>query len=342
MAGPRGNAVGSAPGAEARIEVGAGLELVAPAKVNLALEVLRRRDDGYHEIDTVMTTLDLADRVRLRPRAPGAGLEVRLGGPHAAGIEAAGELAGRAARAIAEEAGRPPDLRVEVEKRIPQAAGLGGGSSDAAAVLRGLHELWALGWPPERLAELGAALGSDVPFFLAGGPAHCTGRGERVAPLPDLRPLSMLLLVPPVPAPPGKTAARYAALEPRDLSDGARSQRLAHRMRRRAPPPAGDLVNAFEAAIERSDAELLAHYAVYRAAGAPTLHLCGAGPAVYLLVYERAKRAELVEAFRARGALVLPARTLGRAEALASRPLPPPAEPPAEPAGPAAHAAIEG
>jgi 4-diphosphocytidyl-2-C-methyl-D-erythritol kinase len=303
--------------------VGAGLELVAPAKVNLALEVLRRRNDGYHEIDTVMTTLDLADRVRLWPREPGAGLEVRLSGPHASDIEPEGELAGRAARAIAEAAGRNHDLTVEVEKRIPQPAGLGGGSSDAAAVLRGLHEMWSLGWPPERLAELGASLGSDVPFFLAGGAAHCTGRGEHVNPLPDLRPLSMLLLVPSVPTLSGKTAARYASLKPRDFSDGGRSRRLAHRLRRNAPPPAGDLVNAFEAVVERTDAELLAHYAVYRAVGAPTLHLCGAGPAVFLLVYERAKRAELVDAFRARGALVLPTRTLTRAEALAMRPLAP-------------------
>jgi 4-diphosphocytidyl-2-C-methyl-D-erythritol kinase len=327
VADPEGIAEGGSAGS---VDAGAGLELIAPAKVNLALEVLRRRQDGYHEIDTVMSTLDLADRVRLRLREPGAGLDVRLGGPHAAGIDPAVELAGRAARAIAEAAGRAPDIVVELEKRIPQPAGLGGGSSDAAAVLRGLHELWALGWPAERLAELGASIGSDVPFFLVSGVARCTGRGERVEPLPDLRPLALLVLVPPVPALPGKTAARYAALEPRDLSDGVESRRLARLLRRHAPPPPGDLVNAFEAVIERSDAELLAHYAVYRSVGVPTLHLCGAGPAVYLLVEERAKRAELVDALRARGALVLPARTLGRAEALATRPLPPqPAEPPA-------------
>lgn len=302
--------------------VGAGLELVAAAKVNLALEVLRRRDDGYHEIDTVLTTIDLADRVRLHPQLPGTGLTVRLGGPHAAGIDPAAELAGSAARAMAEAAGRDPDLAIEVEKRIPQPAGLGGASSDAAAVLRGLHELWGLEWPPERLAQLAATLGSDVPFFLVGGAAHATGRGETVEGLPDLRPISLLVLLPPVPASPGKTAARYGALTARDHTDGARSQRLAHRLRRHAPPPAADLVNAFEASIERTDSELVAHYAGYRAAGAPTLHLCGAGPAVYLLVHERAKRTELAEAFRSRGALVLPASTLGRAGALHTHAVP--------------------
>ncbi len=302
---------------------GAGVELVAPAKVNLALEVLGPRNDGYHEIDTVLTTIDLADRVRLHPQPRGAGLAVRLVGPHASGIDPATELAGAAARSMAAAAGRSPDLAVEVEKRIPQPAGLGGASSDAASVLRGLNALWELGWPGERLSQLGAALGSDVPFFLTGGAAHATGRGESVEPLPDLRPLSLLVLLPPVPALAGKTARRYAALTERDFTDGGRSRRLAHRLRRHAPPPAADLVNAFEASVERSDAELVAHYAAYRAAGAPTLHLCGAGPAVYLLVHERAKRSELAESFRARGALVLPARTLGRSGALELRELPP-------------------
>ncbi|MCY4638898.1 MAG: 4-(cytidine 5'-diphospho)-2-C-methyl-D-erythritol kinase [Chloroflexi bacterium] len=303
---------------------GAGLELVAPAKLNLALEVLGPRGDGYHEIDTVLTTIDLCDQVRLRPRPRGAGLSVAVSGPHASGIDSGSELAGAAARALAEASGRQPDLHIEVEKRVPHPAGLGGASSDAAAVLRGLDALWELGWDGERLAALAASLGSDVPFFLAGGAARAAGRGERIEPLPDLRPLSMLVLVPPVPEAPGKTARRYAALTARDYSGGERSRRLAHRLARRAPPPAGDLVNAFEAAVERSEPELVAHYAAYRAAGAPTLHLCGAGPAVYVLVHERAKRAELAEAFRARGALVIPARTLGRDAARAARELPPP------------------
>ena len=304
-------------------EPGGGLELAAPAKLNLALEVLGRRPDGYHEVDTVLTTIDLADRVRIRTRPAGSGLSVSLGGPHAPGIDPEDDLAGAAARALGEASGIAPDLDLRVEKRIPQPGGLGGGASDAAAVLRGLNALWRLGWPPERLASIAGDLGSDVPFFLLGGAARATGRGEIVEALPDPRPLSLLVLVPPVPAAPGKTAGRYAQLTERDFTDGARSRRLAHRLARRAPPPSGDLVNAFEGAVERSDPELVAHYAAYRQAGAPTLHLCGAGPAVYLLVPERAKRSELSEAFRARGALVLPARTLGRDAALASQPLPP-------------------
>ncbi|MQA00974.1 MAG: 4-(cytidine 5'-diphospho)-2-C-methyl-D-erythritol kinase [Dehalococcoidia bacterium] len=291
------------------------VRVLAPAKINLALEVIGRRPDGYHDIDTVMTTLDLADRVTLSVRDPGAGLEVMLSGDYAAGIDAADDLSGRGARALAEAAGREPDLRIEVEKRIPSPAGLGGGASDAAAVLRGLNVLWALDWPAERLAEVGAGVGSDVPFFVYGGTARCTGRGEVVEPLKDLRPLRLLVLLPPVPGGPAKTARRYAALHQHDFSDGHRSQLLAQRIARNAPPPTSDLVNVFEAVIERTEPELVAHYARYTGSWAPRLHLCGAGPAVFLLVSENAKSSELRRDFARLGATVFEARTWPRAEA---------------------------
>ena len=293
-----------------------GVRLIAPGKINLALEVVGRRPDGYHDIDTVMTTIDLADRVTIERRPERAGLEVVLSGSHAADIDPADDLAGRAAIRLAEAEGRSPDLRIQVEKRIPSPAGLGGGSSDAAAVLRGLRRLWALDWPDERLAALGATIGSDVPFFVYGGAARCTGRGEEVQPLRDLRPLRLLILVPPVPPSPNKTAARYGALAPHDFSDGTRSRRLAQRLARRAPPPTNDLVNAFEAVVERTEPELVAHYAAYHAQGAPRLHLCGAGPAVYLFVRETAKVSELRRDFQQRGATVFDTWTLPRERAL--------------------------
>lgn len=291
------------------------VRVVAPAKVNLALEILRRREDGYHDLDTVMTTLDLADAVTIRPWT---GLEVRYSGRYAAGLDPAAptDLPTRAARALATTAGREPDALIEVTKRIPHPTGLGGGASDAAAVIRALDALWGLDWPAERLAEVGATVGSDVPFFIYGGVARCTGRGEVVEPLRDLRPLRLLILVPPVPAAEGKTARRFGALTPGDFTHGERSQRLAHRLARGAPPPTADLVNAFEGVIERTDAELLAHYGRYHAIGAPKLHLCGAGPAVYMFVTDRAKVSELKRDFSQAGATVLDTRTLPRAEAL--------------------------
>lgn len=296
----------------------AGVRAVAPAKVNLALEVLRRRADGYYDIDTVMTTIDLVDDVVLRPAST---LEVSIEGPYAAGIEAGDDLASRAARALAEAADRPPHVRIEVTKRIPHPAGLGGGSSDAAAVLRGLNAMWGLGWSPERLADVAAGVGSDVSFFVHGGAARCTGRGDRVEPLRDLRPLRMLVLHPPLDPEPDKTARRYAAIVPGDLTSGLQATRLAARIARGAPPPTRDLVNTFEHVVERTDSQLMGHLGAYYAAGAPTLHLCGAGPAAFVLVSDRAKVSELRRDFTNAGATVFDTTTLGREAALRLEPL---------------------
>jgi len=300
-----------------------GIRLIAPAKINLALEVLGRRSDGFHEIDTVMATIDLADRIVLRARPEGAGVEVSLTGEYAAGIDPEGDLSRLAAIRVAEAAGRSPDVTIEVEKRIPSPGGLGGGSSDAAAVIRGLNLLWGLEWSMTRLEAIGATIGSDVPFFLHGGTARCTGRGEVVEPLRDITPLRLLVLVPPVPAAADKTARRYADLHRHDFSDGGRSKRLAARVARKAPPPTTDFVNAFESVIERTEPELVAHFARYAQAGAMRLHLCGAGPSVFLLIHENAKSAELRRDFRSVGATVFEVRTLGRAAATAIEPLEP-------------------
>lgn len=291
-----------------------GLRLTAAAKINLALEILGKRDDGFHEIDTVITTISLADELRLRPAEE---LTVRFSGRHARDISDEGELCAAAVQAVARATGRPPAVEIEVTKRIPVAAGLAGGSSDAAAVLRGLNELWDLDWSIEELTDVAAEIGSDVPFFLHGGVARCTGRGEVVQPLKELAPLRLLLLVPPVPPRADKTARRFGALVHGDFSDGERSRRLAARLDRGAPPPARDLVNAFEAVVERSEPELLAHYVRYRAGRGPALHLCGAGPALYLLVNKNARVAALRRGFEAAGAEVIEASTLPRAEALA-------------------------
>jgi len=156
------------------------LELAAPAKLNLFLEVLGRRPDGYHQIETVMLAVDLADRVRFWQR-PAGELSISVSGGEAPADE--GNLALRAARAVQAASGRREGLHLHIDKHIPAGGGLGGGSSDAAAVLRGLSRLWRLGARPGDLEALGATLGSDVNFFLRGGLAVCTGRGEEVAPL---------------------------------------------------------------------------------------------------------------------------------------------------------------
>jgi 4-diphosphocytidyl-2-C-methyl-D-erythritol kinase len=153
--------------------------LLAPAKINLALAVAGERDDGYHELRSVFATIDLADRVRV---APHRRLEVRIA--PAVGAPLGEDLASRAVRAMATATGHEPTAFVHIRKRVPVAAGLGGGSSDAGAVLRALASIWKRG--DVDLVSLAATIGSDVPFFVTGARvAFVGGRGERVDPLPD-------------------------------------------------------------------------------------------------------------------------------------------------------------
>ncbi|HVF54226.1 MAG TPA: 4-(cytidine 5'-diphospho)-2-C-methyl-D-erythritol kinase [Actinomycetota bacterium] len=160
------------------------IEMRAYAKVNLFLAVHSRRPDGFHEIDTVLHGIDLADNVVVEERGT-AGVEVRLvRGEGFEGALPAGddELCTRAARALLGEA---PGLGAEITitKRIPLGSGMGGGSADAAAVLRALDELWGLGLGVDGLTPIAARLGSDVPYFIRGGTARARGRGEVVEPL---------------------------------------------------------------------------------------------------------------------------------------------------------------
>jgi len=168
-----------------RIAASRQVVVEAPAKVNLYLEILGRRPDGYHEIDTVMQTVSLADTVSIRAREDGAfrlSLRGETNGVPADGanlvIRAAHELAETLKRSSSQQSICGADI--ELEKRIPPGSGLGGGSSDAAATLVGLRGLWKVDAGDELLAEVAATLGSDIPFFVRGGAARCSGRGEIV------------------------------------------------------------------------------------------------------------------------------------------------------------------
>src|SRR5688572_20318120 len=162
--------------------------LMAPAKVNLTLEVLGRRSDGYHELASVFATVDLSDRVRV---APSRELDVRIA--PAVGAPAGEDLASRAVRALADASARPALAHVRVRKRIPVAAGLGGGSSDAGAVLRGLARVWRLDGVD--LTPVAAQVGSDVPFFVSNAAyALVRGRGELIETLPAQAPIWIALV----------------------------------------------------------------------------------------------------------------------------------------------------
>ncbi len=174
------------------------LTLNAPAKINLSLRVLRRREDGFHEIATRMAPVGLADRLTMERLSGVAAGTVEFSCDDASVPADGTNLAVKAVRALEQHTGPLPALRIHLEKRIPHGAGLGGGSSDAAAVLRGMNELLGLQLSAETLAVAAAATGSDVPFFLYGSVCDCTGRGEVVTPVPEFswRP-RVLLLKPP-------------------------------------------------------------------------------------------------------------------------------------------------
>ncbi len=188
--------------------------VLAPAKINLTLQIVARRPDGFHELISWVAPLDLCDELSVSI-AQESGTALTCDDPDAGPIEQ--NLVVRAATALGQIAGVEPRLKIQLRKRIPIAAGLGGGSSDAAATLLALNRLWELNWPTERLAEVGAELGSDVPLFVYGAPCVIRGRGERVTPLGRGRTFAAVLVLPNFGV---STAAVYGEMRPGDSQGG--------------------------------------------------------------------------------------------------------------------------
>ena len=177
----------------------------APAKLNLFLHVVGRRRDGYHLLQSVFTLIDLHDTLRFRVRSDGVVRRVN----DVPGVPPAEDLVVRAALVLQEASGTPQGADIEIEKRIPMGAGLGGGSSDAATTLLALNRLWRTGFDREALAEIGAGLGADVPFFIFGRPAWAEGIGDRLRDI-DLPLAWYVILTPPAHVP---TQVAYTAPE---------------------------------------------------------------------------------------------------------------------------------
>jgi 4-diphosphocytidyl-2-C-methyl-D-erythritol kinase len=188
----------------------------APAKVNLYLHVLGRRADGYHLVDSLIGFVDVGDRITARPAAA---LSLALDGPEASALAPAGDdnLMLRAARLLAEHTGNGAGAALGLHKTLPVAAGIGGGSSDAAATLRALRRLWNVAIDDAGLARLGAGLGADVPVCIFGRAAWVGGIGERIAPAPDLPTAGIVLANPRIALP---TATVFAARSGRFCDSG--------------------------------------------------------------------------------------------------------------------------
>ena len=266
------------------------IRLLAPAKVNLSLEVVGKRPDGYHEVRTVLQAVDLTDELELDEADD---IDLRVEPDGAAPVE--GNLVLRAARLLQEAAGERRGAAIRLRKRIPAAAGLGGGSSDAAATLLGLVRLWGLDVSESHLDMLATALGADVSFFLHGGTALGTGRGDQLQGLPMPVERFTVIVTPAEPEDPEKTARLYRMLEPRHYSDGSRTAEVVRRIE--ASEPLGDTpYNSFaQVASSAYDSYELA-CTIFGAARARHVLLVGAGPSLFTLAQDE----DTAEAIRER------------------------------------------
>lgn len=244
------------------------------AKVNLALEVLGKRGDGYHEIATVLQAVDLFDRLKLEAADT---LSLHTDDPDLPTDD--GNLVIRAARLLQKAAGVEAGARIRLIKRIPVAAGLGGGSSDAAATLWGLHRLWRLRWPKERLQELAVELGMDVPFFLGSGRAVARGRGERLTVLPGGGGYALVLVNPRVPL---STREVYGRVPEGWRAEPTGTERVIEALRtRNVTKIAAALTNNLERVVEPVLPVIGRMKAALLAAGALGAIMSGSGPTVF-------------------------------------------------------------
>lgn len=250
------------------------LVVPAPAKINLTLDILGKRSDGYHALRSAMQALDLHDTLELR-RAPE--LRFTCAAPDLAGDD---NLVPRAARLLRAETGYDGGAEIMLRKAIPVDAGLGGGSSDAAAALRGLNALWDLRLPAQRLAELGAALGSDVPFFLSGPAALVGGRGEVVDPLPGVPRAHVVLHRPPFGISTGRV---FGALSPEHYGDGTATERLLAALRQGLEPEQWPLSNGLQETVIALYPGIAAALQRLRGAGAAQPMLTGSGSTIFAL-----------------------------------------------------------
>jgi 4-diphosphocytidyl-2-C-methyl-D-erythritol kinase len=274
------------------------IDALAPAKLNLGLEVIGRRDDGYHEIATVMQTVGLFDRLSFT--SAGEPSFLMVGHPFAHDDN----LVPRAAETLRRRLRQATAESIRLAKRIPAAAGLGGASSDAAATLTALPRLWSAQVDPALIEEVARSLGSDVPFFLRGGTALATGRGERLRRLRTLRGVWFIVVAPDIVIP-RKTATLYTALTPSDFSPGDRARRLAETLDLGKVLDPTLLGNAFLRPLLALRPELCDVASALLAAGAPFATLTGAGPAHYTAVDDLERARSIARRIRAR----LPDRT---------------------------------
>jgi 4-diphosphocytidyl-2-C-methyl-D-erythritol kinase len=282
--------------------------VAAPAKLNLTLEVLGGRPDGYHEIRSIVQTVNLCDTILFSESAV---IEFHASTPE---WRAEMSLVSRVVKLVCETTGCKKGAAIGIIKNIPFTVGLGGDSSDAAAVLTGLNEFWGLGLSQKSLFELTATLGSDVPLFLYGGTLLVAGRGEIITPLPSFPNLWAVILSPPVPREAGKTGQLYAALSPSSYTNGEMTEALAAVITHDETAELNmnewgigeeryieHLFNVFESVAYDKFPGLAAYRDEFLQAGAPAVHLTGTGPALYSLFFSASDAEKVYSRLKAKG-----------------------------------------
>jgi 4-diphosphocytidyl-2-C-methyl-D-erythritol kinase len=278
------------------------------AKLNLTLEILGRRDDGYHDLASLAHTISLADDLRIEAAEE---LLTRVEGLD---IDPETNLVARAAALLASATRTRSGAEISLVKRIPSAAGLGGGSSDAATTLVGLNALWGTQLGEADLSRLGAELGSDVPFFIRGGAALMRGRGDELKPLPAVIGQWIIVLVPSHSVA-DKTRRLYGALRPTDFSSGNITQRAAERLERGEALVQDDFKNGFERAARAVFLNLGRVWSEAERQCGRGFFLSGAGPALFALATDRADAQRQISTLRRLTPVVYAVRTVKHARA---------------------------
>ena len=259
----------------------------AYAKINLCLEVLGKRDDGYHEIKTIVQTIDMADDIEITEAET-----LRIHCDYA-GIQNDSNIVNTAAKVLLEYCGVTRGADISLVKNIPVGFGFGGGSADAAATLYGLNMIWKLGLSRAELMDVAARVGSDVPALLTGGTILAEGAGEVISELPSVSVPDILLICPSMTIP-EKTSHMYSQITQMHYSDGIATDRMINNINQQKLIDS-DIFNIFETIAMSNFHGLSELYTMVECIEGVTPHLCGAGPAMYCLLENQDKYKQLAE-----------------------------------------------
>ncbi len=293
----------------------ARVSLKSPAKINLVLDLLRKRADGFHEVDFVMQELEIHDTITIESIVENTEIILACNDPSVP-LDTRNTCY-KAAQLMQEECKKAGSLvqgaKITIEKRIPSAGGLGGGSSNAAAVLKGLNEVWNLQLSKNVLASLAAQIGSDVPFFIYGGTCRARGRGEIITSIPKCPSLELAFIVPPVKVPEQKTKWIYSHFDVTKVENHPSVEKMLEAITQNDSHAVAQAAgNAFEEGLSISEYAPV-FYLIESLKKVPGVHnaiLAGAGPTICIFC-DSAKTAEtVVGPFKAKNTLAFSTRTV--------------------------------